>query len=405
MKIKFYRKVLENGMTVLLEKRDNPIVSVAIAIRRGGAYEEEHEKGISHFIEHLLYKGTKNRTSKQIAEEIESLGGDINGFTDQLLTVYWCKLPSKHLKVALDVLSDMVKNPLFNDEDIEKERKIIFEEIKMRRDSPGIYVRDKIHNLLYKKPFGADLIGTYKSMSSITREQIIRRFRDFYVPRNMILGVVGNANFGQLINFAKKNFKSDSIKKIKKISEPKIILRNKTCIEKRKGLDQANLVLSYHVPLSGNKKSYAAYILNVLTTGGMSSRLFFEIREKRNLAYAIKGDSEITKYFGYNSIYVGTKKEKVGEIKKIILKEFEKIAKSLDKKEFKKIKEQIIGNYQISIEDSQTQLTNLLMYEIDGNAKEFYNFEKNIKSVKLKDVRDLAETARKKYSFFVLLPS
>ncbi|MEM3141583.1 MAG: insulinase family protein, partial [Candidatus Pacearchaeota archaeon] len=209
----------------------------------------------------------------------------------------------------------------------------------------------------------------------------------------------------QLINFAKKNFKSDSIKKIKKISEPKIILRNKTCIEKRKGLDQANLVLSYHVPLSGNKKSYAAYILNVLTTGGMSSRLFFEIREKRNLAYAIKGDSEITKYFGYNSIYVGTKKEKVGEIKKIILKEFEKIAKSLDKKEFKKIKEQIIGNYQISIEDSQTQLTNLLMYEIDGNAKEFYNFEKNIKSVKLKDVRDLAETARKKYSFFVLLPS
>jgi len=398
MNPEFFRKVLDNGMTVFLEKRNVPVVSVAIAVRCGGMNEDEHEKGISHFIEHMLYKGTKKRTSKQIADEIEKKGGDLNGFTDSLVTAYWCKMPSRHLNVALEVLTDMIKNSLFDKKELEKERKVIFEEIKMRKDNPRVYVMDKMHSFLYEKPAGINIIGTYESMSSITREKMLSRFNEVYAPNNLILVVVGNAEFSEIVEFAEKNFKGEK-GKVKKI---KAILKNESQIEKRKGIDQASLIFAYHVPLSSDKRSHAALVLSTLMAGGMSSRLFSEIREKRNLAYAVKGDSEITKEYAYNIIYVGTTKEKVDEVKKIIMKEFDEVSKKLTEKELNQLKEQIIGNYQISMEDSQSQMANLLMYEMDGDARKFYEFEKNISSVKLEDVKELAKI--KTHSFFALIP-
>jgi predicted Zn-dependent peptidase len=398
MKSEFYRKILDNGMTILFEKRKVPVISVALAVKCGALNEEESEKGISHFIEHMLYKGTKKRTAKKIAEEIESRGGDLNGFTDELITAYWCKMPSKHLKVALEVLTDMIKNSVFDKKELEKERKVIFEEIKMRKDNPRIYVMDKIHSFLYEKPFGINVIGTYESMNSIKRDKLLKRFKEVYSPNNLILAIVGDADFSEIVEFAEKNFE----KRRGKVKKIKVISRNEIQSEKRKGIDQANLIFAHHVPLSSDKKSYSAIILNTLMAGGMSSRLFNEIREKRNLAYAVKGDSEITKDFAYNIIYIGTTKDKIEEIKKIILQEFEKVSKNLTEKELQKIKEQIIGNYSISMEDSQTQLVNLLSYEIDGDARKFYDFEKDILAINLKDVKNLAKI--KDYSFFALVP-
>ncbi len=398
MKPEFYRKVLDNGMTILFEKRNVPVVSVAIAARCGGMHEEEHEKGISHFIEHMMYKGTKKRTNKQIAEDIEKRGGDLNGFTDNLITAYWCKMPSKHLGIALEVLTDMVKNSLFDSKEMEKERKVIFEEIKMRKDNPRVYVMDKIHSFLYEKPFGVNIIGTYESMSSITREKMLKRFKETYAPDKLILAVVGNAEFSEIVDFAGKNFRGEK----GKIKTIKAIPKNEIKTEKRKGVDQANLVFAYHVPVSKDKKSHAAIVLNTLMADGMSSRLFSEIREKRNLAYAVKGDSEITNEYAYNVIYVGTTAEKVDEVKKIILKEFKEVSKKLTEKELRQVKEQITGNYQISMEDSQSQLVNLLVYEMDGDSGKFYEFEKDINSVKLEDVKKLADI--RNYSFFALLP-
>jgi predicted Zn-dependent peptidase len=398
MKPQFYRKVLKNGMTLLFEKRDLPLVAVAFAVRNGGINEPLNEKGISHFIEHMLYKGTPTRNSKQIAEEIEKNGGELNGFTDELITAYWCKMPSRHINVALNVLSDMVKNPLFDEKELEKERKVIFEEIKMRRDIPHIYVFDMIQSGLYGGTLGENLIGTTKTMLSIDKKKITEKFKQVYQPNNLILCVVGNANFEDIVKFAESNF--GNLKG--KVPQQKISLKNSFKIEKRKGIDQANLILSYHVPLSSNKKSYAALVLNTLLAGGMSSRLFAEIREKRNLAYSVKGDSNIFKKYAYNSIYVGTTKENVKAVRELILEEFKKVSKDLSEGELEQVKEQIIGNYHISMEDSQNQMVNLLMHEIDGNAKDFYEFEKNIREVKLKDVKSLANL--KKYSFFALVP-
>jgi predicted Zn-dependent peptidase len=398
MKPDFYRKVLKNGMTVIFEKRDVPVVSVGFAVRNGGINETAPEKGISHFIEHMLYKGTPTRDAKKIAEEIEKRGGDLNGFTDESITAFWCKMPSKHLSIALEVLTDMIKNPLFDKTELEKERKVIFEEIKMYHDNPRMHVFDEIKKCLYNPPFGMNLAGTFESMSSIDRDKMVKKFREIYNPNNLILTVVGDADFEDLVEFAEKNFGNEK----GRVPELKIIERNDSKAETRRGIDQANLVFAYHAPLANDKKSYAAKVLSVLMAGGMSSRLFSEIREKRNLAYAVRGDSDINKKFGYNFIYVGTTKENVEVVKELILEEFKKVAENLDESELREIKEQIIGNHQISMEDSQSQMASLLYYEINGNAKDFYKFEKNISEVRLKDVKEMAKI--KDYSFFALVP-
>jgi len=400
MKSKFHRKILKNGMTLVFEKRDIPVVSVAFAVRNGGINEDISEKGISHFIEHLLYKGTPKRDAKKIAEDIEKNGGELNGFTGETVTAYWCKMPSKHLGVALDVLSDMIKNPLFDSEELEKERKVIFEEMKMYVDNPRMHVFEKIQEALYEKPLGMCLAGTHETMSSINREKIFSKFKEIYQPNNMILCVVGDADFEEIVNFAEENFEDSEGKS----SEFNVVLKNEKKTETRKGIDQANLVLAYHVPLAVDKVSYAAKVLSTLMGGGMSSRLFSEIREKRNLAYTIKGDSNINRDFSYNIIYAGVAKENVEVVKNLILEEFDKVSKNLSEEELNQIKGQMIGNYQISMENSQSQMINLLLHEIEGDAEEFYEFEKNILDVKLDDVKKLAGSVKEKYSFFALIP-
>ncbi len=395
----FYRKVLKNGMVVLLEKRALPIISVAFGIRTGGMHEKKSEKGISHFIEHMLYKGTPTRNTNQIATEIEKNGGELNGFTDENVTAYWCKMPSQHLNIALEVLSDMLKNPLLDEKEMEKERKVIFEEIKMRKDQPRVYVLDKILSFLYRGNLEHPLIGTQESMNAINKKKMVEKFKQIYQPNNMILSVVGNADFDKIVKFAEKNFGNEK----GELPKFKVELKNKSKVEKRIGIDQANMVLGYHVPLATDDKCYAALVLNALMAGGLSSRLFNEIREKRNLAYAVKGDSNINKDFAYNIVYVGTMKENVEKVKKLILKEFEKVSKSLSAKELAQAKTQVIGNHQIALEDSQTQMVNLLSYEIDGKTRDFYKFEEKIKAVKLQDVKNLAKI--KNYSFFALVPA
>jgi len=401
MNFEFKKKVLKNGLTILFEERNLPVVSVGIAVRAGGVNEELSEKGISHFIEHMLYKGTPSRSSKKIAMEIEKNGGELNGFTSEDVTAYWCKMPSNHLNVALEVLSDIVQNPLFDEKELEKERQVIFEEIKMRKDNPIIYSLDKLQSLLYAGTLGKSIAGDFKTMSSIKRKNLLEKFTQLYQPNNMILCVVGKADFKEIVEFAEKKF-SNKKGKVPKIKSSNI---NKSSVEKRKGIDQANLVFAFHSPLSSNKKSYASKVLITLLAEGMSSRLFEEIREKRNLAYSIKGGAEVNRDFSYCFIYVGTSKENISEVKKLILQEFEKVSAALTKEELEEVKVQMIGNYYISQEDTQSQMVNLIISEVEGDAQSFYDFEKNIQAVKLGDVQDLARQALKSHSFFCLLPS
>ena len=399
MELNFKKKVLSNGLTILFEKRDLPVVSVAFAVRAGGINETLEEKGISHFIEHMLYKGTPTRNAKKIAEEIEWNGGDLNGFTSEEVVAFWCKMPSDKLDVALEVLGDMVKNSLFDEKELEKERKVIFEEIKMRHDNPMIFVFDEIQKELYDGTMKIDIIGTHETMEKVDREKMVKKFKDIYQPDNLILSVVGDADFDELVNFCEKNFgegKSEIVKS-------EFGLKNEIKISTREGIDQAHIVFGYHIPM--DKHNYTAQVLSCLMAEGMSSRLFNEIRMKRNLAYAIKGGSDINKNFAYNFIYVGAMKENVDEIKKLILEEFQKVSENLEEEELQKTKDQLIGQYNISMEDSQNQLVNILGSEIQGNAEEFYEFPEKISNVSLEDVKKMAgEVKEGNYSFFALVP-
>ena len=398
MKHEFFRKVLGNGMTVMFEKRDLPIVSVAFATKYGGIHESVNERGIAHFIEHMLYKGTKKRTAKQIAEEIEKNGGELNGFTNEIITAFWCKMPSKHLNVALSVLSDMVKNPLFDAKETEKERKVIFEEMKIYHDTPSHYVFEKIQALLYDGPLKIPLIGTYETMNSIGSGKLLVKFKEAYKPNNLVLCVVGDADFSQIVKFAEKNFGNEK----GLLKSQKIIPKNAKKLETRKGIDQANMVLAFHSPLSTDKKVYAAEVLMAMMGEGMSSRLFQEIRAKRNLAYSIHGALDTSKYFSYSHVYVGCLKKNIEKVKKLILDEFEKVSKEITEKELNQVKEQLIGNYYISMEDSVLHMHKLISSEVNDDIEEFYKYEKNIKAVKLEDVKGLAKI--KDYSLFVLVP-
>lgn len=398
MRKDFRKKILKNGMTILFEKRNIPIVSVGIAVKYGGMNEALNEKGISHFIEHMPFKGTNTRTAKQISEEIEKNGGIFDAATGEDQTVYLCKIPNNHLFTALNVLTDILKNPLFDPQEINKERKVIFEEIKMRKDDTAIYSYDRSHELLYHKPFGMTITGAKKTLNSIDRAKLVKRFHEVYQPNNMTLCVVGDAKFEKIVDFAERNFGNNKGK------SPvfKIRKRNATRIEKRKGISQAHIVFSYHSPLYNDRRKHASTVLSSLMTHGMSSRLFIEIREKRNLAYTINSFSDINKYFSYHMVYVGTLKDKIHEVKRLILDEFKKVSETLTETELNQVKEQIIGNHKIFIEDSLHQMSTLLFYESQGKAEDFYDFEKHIRSVRLKDVKELAKI--KKYSFFALVP-
>jgi len=397
----FVRKKLKNGITLLFEKRNLPIVSIGFAVRVGGINETPEEKGISHFIEHMVFKGTTNRTAEQIVGEIEKKGGILNAFTSELLTGFYCKIPNKNISFALDVLSDIIKNPLFDANELEKERKVIFEEIKMRKDNPQSYVFDRSHGILYAPPFGLDLAGRERNLLKINREKLLKRFKDAFCTENMILSVVGNTSLKRIEEFAEKTFTHSS----KRIPCQKVIPKRGNVTEKRKGIGQANLIFAYPSPLASKKESYAAKVLLILMVGGMSSRLFKEIREKRNLAYSIAGHADMTNLFSNSKIYVGTSKENVSEVKKLILEEFRKVSTSVTEKELREVKEQFTGNWNISLEDSRDVMEGLMIWEAErGNAEEFYKFEKNIMGVKLDDVKKLARKVLREYSFFALVP-
>jgi predicted Zn-dependent peptidase len=393
----FHRKKLDNGITVIFEKRKIPVVTVASSVKFGSQHESEKIKGISHFIEHLVFKGTKNRSVSEIPQEVESKGGIINAFTAEELTSYWNKLPAKYFELGADICRDLILNPLFEKKALERERKVILEEIKMYHDNPGSYVLEKIKEMLYQKPFSISITGDLKTVAGLSRQRVIELFNSIYSTNNMIFSVVGNASLSSVLDEARKFPKTN--KEIKNIP---IVLKNGEIIEKRKGIDQAHLVLGFHMPKLVDKQRYAAELFDSVLGGGMSSRLFQEIREKRGLCYAIRSQLEQSKDYSYEMIYAGTVKEKVKKIKEIILKEIKNF-NNLNKSDFNEGKERLIGLRQVNKEKSDMTMIELLQEEIGGNAEEFYNYEEKINSVKLQDVKNLSKL--KGYSFVSLVPN
>ncbi len=391
--MEFRKTKLKNGLTILHEKRDVPVTSVMLAVKYGSGYEKEEEKGTAHFIEHLCFKGTERRSAKEIASSIEKVGGVLNAFTGEEETAYFVKIPSDYLELAMDVLFDVFFNPVFPENEIEKERNVIREEIRMYRDNPCLYSLLRIKQLLYGGAFGMFGAGSEENIMKIKREDLARHHKNIYVSENAILCVVGNNKFEDVVRFAEK-FCIEG--RSEKRRFPKLQLVNKEAKEVRKDLQQAHFVLGFHFPY---EDVYSIEVFNAIYGRGMSSRLFEEVREKLGLVYAIKTELDIGRHFGYLVVYAGTNKLNVGEVKKICLSEFRKMGQ-LSERELEEGKKQVIGNYNIEKEDSSTVALNLVFEEIRGNAEDYYNFEKRINEVGLDDIKKISEI--KKFSSFVL---
>ena len=392
----FYRRQLDNGVTVLFEKRKGPVVAVSSSVKFGAQFENASIKGISHFLEHLVFKGTKNRTVEEIPKEIEGKGGILNAFTGEEVTCYWNKLPKKYFYLGADISRDLVLNPIFESEALERERKVILEEIKMYHDNPSTHVLEKIKEMMYKNPFGMSIAGTHDTVAGLSREKVIELFNSFYSSNNMVFCVVGNAELSEVLEQAQKFPKTE-----KKINFLPIVTKSGNLIEKRKGIDQAHEAIGFHMPKLNDKNRYAAEIFDTILGGGMSSRLFQEIREKRGLCYAIRSSLEQSRDYAYQVIYAGTVKEKIEEIKEIALREIKKL-KDLKLSDFNEAKEKLLGSRDISKEKSESTMVELLQEEIGGDAEQYYKYEENINAVKLEDVQNLSDL--KSYSFAALVP-
>jgi len=392
----FYRRKLDNGIIVIFEKRTAPVVAVASSVKFGAQYESEKIKGISHFIEHLVFKGTKKRNVFEISQEIESKGGIINAFTAEELTCFWNKMPSKYFNIGADVSRDLVLNPVFESKALERERKVILEEIKMYHDNPSSYVIEKIKEMLFETPFGLSIAGTHETVSELSRARVIDLFNSIYSTNNMIFCAVGDVSWDNVLKEAKKFPKKSS-----EIRQIPIVYKNGESIEKRKGIDQAHEVFGFHVPKLNDKNRYSAEIFENILGGGMSSRLFQEVRERRGLCYAIKSNLEQSKDYSYMIIYAGALKENVKKIKEIILKEIRKM-KDLKQSDFSEAKERLIGLRKISMEKCDLTMIDLLQEEIGGDSSEYYNYEERIGKIRLDDIRVLSKL--KGFSFVALVP-
>lgn len=397
--VEFLSRKLKNGMNVIMEKRELPVVSFSIVNRFGAGFEEEKIKGIAHFIEHLVFTGTRTRTHEDISREIEKKGGILNAFTANEVTSFWFKLPSEHVFAGLDILQDVLNNPVFEEKKFEKEKKVILEEIKMYHDDPARNVQDKLVENLFEKPFGVGVIGTKESISSLKRDFVYDYYKRHYSSENYFAVIVGNADFEKICEHLEENFKTGN-GKMRKIE---LVKKNAESVEERTGIDQAHFLFGTHAPRISEDGYSVLEVLNAYLADGMSSKLFLKIREERGLAYAVRGsvDSEIN--YSYYTIYVGTTKEAVPEVKKLILQGFENIT-GMTEKDLIEAKEKLIGLQQISREESSRVMQELLFYELATKAEDYYLRDEKIRAVTLEQVKKLARELVKNYSIAAIVP-
>ena len=357
-----YKKhVLENGLTIIGEEIPYvKSISLGVWINAGSRIEDEEISGVSHFIEHMLFKGTKNRTSKQIASEIDNLGGQINAFTSKECTCYYVKLLDSHIDIGIDVLSDMILNSKFNEEDLDKERSVIIEELKMYEDSPEDLAYDLLTENIYENdPLGMNIIGTEESLEKLNREKLLEYFNKYYVHNNSVIAISGNFNFDEIINKIEEKFK---VWKKKAVNIDIKKAEFKSCfLSKNKDTEQINLAMSLEaVPLENDKEVYALAVINTVFGGSISSRLFQKIREEKGLVYSIYSSQSLYRKCGELGIFASMSNDHLEEVYESIIEEIKTMKKYyLTDQEIKESKEQLKGSYILGLESTSSRMMSM----------------------------------------------
>lgn len=392
---------LKNGLKVIhIKRKSNPLV-LGVVVKVGSNYENNDELGLSHFMEHMIFCGTKKRNVLQISSEIENLGGEINANTSNERTYFYISVLKKHFDKALDVLSDIVQNPLFNDEYIEKERKVVLDELNMYVDDPKAHQWELFQKALYKKNKSKDsIVGNKKVLEKLSRNDILKYYSTYYVPNNMALVLVGDIK-----NADKKIAKAFTTKigkeiKKKNVFEPRQ-KQVRSIIQKRK-IEQSYLILGYETVPRLHKDSYTLDVIKSILGKGQSSWLFDEIRNKRGLAYIVGAHYEPRIDCGPFAMFVGTDKKNLRIIKKIFLEQIKRLRK-VTNKDVNDAINFIEGNYVIESEDNRKYADLIASCEVFGDLKLADKYLRRIKKVRANDVRKVARKYFKNnYSYCVI---
>ncbi|MGH9406644.1 MAG: M16 family metallopeptidase [Terriglobia bacterium] len=360
------KETLPNGMTVVTEVMPAVrSVSVGIWIRAGSRHERERENGITHFLEHMVFKGTTTRSAEQIARSADAIGGHLDAFTTKEYTSFSVKILDEHLPRAFDVLSDLVRNPLFRREDIAKESHVVEEEIKMVEDTPD----DLVHEIFTQSywrghALGRPILGTRQTVKSFERRHLLDYFHKHYAPQNILITAAGNLRHERIVELVSEAFKTttagDSLPAVQ-APVPHPVIRHR----QKKNLEQAHILLGAAAYSNSHEKRFACYIMNTIMGGGMSSHLFQNIREKRGLAYAVFSGLSSFRDAGYLTVYAGTAREHVPEVIRLVIEEFRRMkTERLSGEEMQHAKDYLKGSMLLGLESTTSRMSNLARQEM-----------------------------------------
>src|SRR6202166_1844976 len=387
------RAVLPNGLTVITEEMQHiRSVSIGIWMKTGSRDEDLSWNGISHFIEHMVFKGTQHRSAEEIARQVDSIGGNMDAFTAKECISFSIKVLNEHVPIALDVLSDLVLNPVFDAQDISRERGVILEEIKMDEDNPDYLVHEIFTQNFWKDhPLGKPILGTKETVKKFEREAVLETYSHRFAPGNIIVAAAGHLDHDQFVDLVVKHFehlepaKNGFHSAAPKIV-PRIVLRNK------KALEQVQLCIGVPAYPIAHEKRYAGYILNSLLGGGMSSRLFQNIRERQGLAYSIYSDLNPYRDTGSMCVYAGTSRESAIKVVESVIAEFRNLKTTpVPEEELRRSKDQLKGSLMLSLESSTARMSNLARQEMYYDH--FYGLDELIERIEAVTVPDLQQTA------------
>lgn len=385
--------IFDNNLTLIYERLEHMrSVSLGVWIGAGSRYETAINNGISHFIEHMLFKETKRRTSKEIAGDIDKIGGQINAFTGKDCTCFYASTLDTDIEIAVDVLSDMLFNSIFDPGHIENEKKVILEEIKMYEDDPEELVHDILTEEMWNGcSLGYPILGTQKSLKNIKRDMMLEYMADYYIPDNCVISVVGSFEENRLIDMIQRYFGSWKPLNYCRFSYDKPYFRSKF-VYKEKDIEQTHLCIGFKGLSMSDRGIYPLFILNNIIGGSMSSKLFQTIREEMGLAYSIYSFPTMFRDCGMFTIYAATNHDKAEQVIEKIRQEINALLKDgLTDEEFTRSKNQLKGNYILGLDSTIARMSSIGKAKvITGVVKTTKETLAEIDSVKKDDVMEAA---------------
>lgn len=356
----FQYSVLDNGIRVVTETIPHVYsVSIGFWFRVGSAYEPAEYSGASHFIEHMLFKGTANRSAREIAELIDSTGGEVNAFTGREYTCYYARVFRKHLPIAIDLLTDMLLNPCFDEGELQKERGVIIQEIKMYKDTPEELVHELLVNYLFEgHGLGQSILGTEESVRAFDSDRLQRFKEDNYTPANLVVGVAGNVEHGEVVQLLEEYFSQWTTKHQKtELTKPGY---HHFMAYKEKDLEQLHLCLAVPGLTRYSSLRYPMYVLDTVLGGGNSSRLFQKLREEQGLAYSTYSFHSSYAHAGLFGVYAGIDADSLEQTLELIQEEIHQLMKHpISQLELDRAKEQLKGNLMLGLESTAARMGRL----------------------------------------------